>query len=216
MAKVPPQPKIFHITHLKNLPQIVEAGCLWSDAERIGRQLECKIVGMSAIKRRRIEELEVSVWPGTTVGQYVPFYFCPRSIMLYILHKGNHPELTYNEGQKPIVHLQADLLETIDWARRENVRWSFSNSNAGSRYCSFFSSIKQLDEIDWEAVNADDFRQATIKDGKQAEFLVFERFPWQLVKMIGAADQVGCDKIKAIVSGATYQPSVEVKSGWYF
>jgi ssDNA thymidine ADP-ribosyltransferase, DarT len=28
------------------------------------------------------------------VGEYVPFYFCPRSITLFLLHKGNHVDLT--------------------------------------------------------------------------------------------------------------------------
>ncbi len=86
MGRVPDQPKIYHITHWRNMPQILADGGLWSDAERIARGLECQIVGMSDIKRRRLEELKVDCHPGTKVGQYVPFYFCPRSIMLYILH----------------------------------------------------------------------------------------------------------------------------------
>jgi hypothetical protein len=60
---------------------------------------------MSAIKRRRVEELEVSCHPGTKVGDYVPFYFCPRSVMLYVIHRANHPDLSYRGGQEPIVHL---------------------------------------------------------------------------------------------------------------
>jgi hypothetical protein len=40
---------------------------------------------MSSIKRRRIEQLAVSCHPGTRVGDYVPFYFCPRSIMLFVI-----------------------------------------------------------------------------------------------------------------------------------
>ena len=93
MEQAPAQLKIYHITHLRNLTQIVATGGLWSDAGRIERGLDCKIVGMSEIKRRRLEELEVGCHPATKVGQYVPFYFCPRSIMLYILHQGNHPDL---------------------------------------------------------------------------------------------------------------------------
>ncbi|MGA2620950.1 MAG: DarT ssDNA thymidine ADP-ribosyltransferase family protein [Thermoguttaceae bacterium] len=34
MATVPARPKIYHITHLRNLPQIVAAGRIWSDAKR--------------------------------------------------------------------------------------------------------------------------------------------------------------------------------------
>jgi hypothetical protein len=36
---------------------------------------------MNEIKRRRLEELEVHCYPGTRVGQYVPFYFCPGSVI---------------------------------------------------------------------------------------------------------------------------------------
>ena len=64
---IPDRPKIYHITHMENLPQIVD-GVLWSDAERVRRQLNCKIVGMSEIKRRRMEELEVDCHHGTKVG----------------------------------------------------------------------------------------------------------------------------------------------------
>jgi len=81
MEQPPTQPKIYHITHLSNLAQIVATSGLWSDAGRIERGLDCKIVGMSEIKRRRLEELEVGCHPATKIGQYVPFYFCLRSII---------------------------------------------------------------------------------------------------------------------------------------
>jgi hypothetical protein len=116
MAIMPSHPKIYPITHLRNLPQIVKEGMLLSDAKRIEQNLKCEIVGMSHIKQRRMNEIEVDCNPGTHVGDYVPFYFCPRSIMLYILHRGNHSDLNYKEGQRPIVHLQADLHAVVDWA----------------------------------------------------------------------------------------------------
>ena len=106
------RPKIYHLTHVRNLPGIIHAGALWSDAKRIELAIDCEVVGMSSIKERRLN-LPVKCHPRTTVGQYVPFYFCARSIMLYILHMGNHPDLTYHGGQRPIVHLVADLRATV-------------------------------------------------------------------------------------------------------
>src|SRR5271157_993904 len=140
MSSVPQNPKIYHITHVSNLSKIVDA-VLWSDAERIRQGMDCTVVGMREIKRRRLEELDVHCHPGTRVGDYVPFYFCPRSIMLYILHRGNHPDLNYREGQHPIVHLQADLHNTVQLANQNGVRWAFSNTNAGARYASFYPSL---------------------------------------------------------------------------
>jgi len=113
MTAVPENPKIYHITHIKNLEGILNDEVIWSDAKRIELGLGCEIVGMSEIKRRRLKELEVKCHSGTMVGEYVPFYFCPRSIMLYILYMGNDPDLSYRGGQGPILHLQADLETTI-------------------------------------------------------------------------------------------------------
>lgn len=112
MPPVPENPKIFHITHVQNLSEIVRAGVLWSDSKRLELGFDCEVVGMSIIKERRLNQLPVKCHQHIMVGEYVPFYFCPRSIMLYILHMGNHPELTYRDGQGPIVHLVADLRAT--------------------------------------------------------------------------------------------------------
>ena len=67
---------------------------------------------MNNIKRRRLTKA-LNSYPDLHVGDCVPFYFCPRSVMLYVIHMTNHPELTFRGGQDEIVHLEADLRETI-------------------------------------------------------------------------------------------------------
>lgn len=185
MASMPSSPKIYHITHVNNLTSIVANHGLVSDAKRITNQLSCSLVGMSTIKQRRLQEIEVSCYPGTKVGQYVPFYFCPRSIMLYILHRGNHPEIIYKEGQQSIVHLQADLHSVIHWANTQDINWAFSDLNAGSYLATFYNDMSHLSQLNWSAIKATYFRDSQIKDGKQAEFLMFDFFPWQLIEKIG-------------------------------
>ena len=129
---VPDNPKIYHITHIKNLPRIINTGCLWSDVKRIELNIDCDRIGMSTIKQRRLA-LPVNCHPGTTVGQYVPFYFCPRSVMLNIIYYRNNPDLTYRDGQDPIVHLQFDMHAMVSWAESNNNRqWAFSDRNAGA------------------------------------------------------------------------------------
>ena len=106
MTTPPSQPKIYHITHVDNLISIVDAGGIEADSRRVGQGGVQTSIGMTEIKRRRLYEIEVSPHPGTMVGEYVPFYFCPRSIMLYILYMGNHPDLTYRGGQGPVMHMR--------------------------------------------------------------------------------------------------------------
>ncbi len=99
---VPARPQLFHITHVDNLQSIVAAGGLHSDAAMIARNAGVSTIGMSSIKRRRLT-LPVRCHPGDSVGECAPFYFCPRSIMLFLIHRANHPDLDYRGGQEPIV-----------------------------------------------------------------------------------------------------------------
>ena len=147
MAGRPANPKIYHITHLDNLAQIAAAGMLLSDAARSGRNLTCRVVGMSNIKRRRLMEVQVGTHPSTRVGEYVPLYFCPRLVLLYLLHMGNHPDLEYRGGQRPILHLAADLHDTVAWADANGRPWAFIDCNASAGYAHFYSGLADLTEV---------------------------------------------------------------------
>ncbi|HXN45576.1 MAG TPA: DUF4433 domain-containing protein [Bryobacteraceae bacterium] len=212
---MPDSPKIYHITHLANLPQMVDA-VLWSHAECIRRGLNCTVVGMTEIKRRRLEELTVHCHPGTKVGEYVPFYFCFRSIMLYLLYKGNHVDLSYRGGQRPILHLEADVREVVAWANSRRRRWAFSNGNAGTRYTQFFGDVRQLGQLDWKAIDATDWRDPIVRERKQAEFLVEQSFPWELVRRIGVIDAETADGVVQVCNAARHRPEVVVEPNWYY
>ncbi len=99
MTPPPAHPKIYHITHVDNLADIVVEGRLVSDAEMLRRGGPRAPIGMSGIKRRRVEEIEVTCHPGAKVGEYVPFYFCPRPVMLFVIFRANYPELAYKGGK---------------------------------------------------------------------------------------------------------------------
>lgn len=215
MSPPPHVPKIYHITHVQNLPGILRHGGLYSDAERIARSLDCHVVGMQSIKERRLGTT-VTCHPDTKVGEYVPFYFCPRSVMLYILHQGNHEELKYRGGQQPVVHLEADLIQVVRWADAAGFHWAFTDVNASAFYARFFSNLRELREIDWDAVAATDWRATSVKEKKQAEFLVFRRFPWGLVERIGVRDAATQKQVQGMLSGMGNQLRVEVLPDWYY
>jgi hypothetical protein len=215
MSAPPANPKVYHITHVDNLAAIIGDGGLVSDATMIARGGPATTIGMSTIKRRRLE-LPVDCHPGDHVGDYVPFYFCPRSIMLFVIHRANHVELAYRGGQDPILHLEGDLRRVVAWANGNGHRWAFSLANAGAVYTPFRRSLDDLDDIDWGAVAATDFRSASVKEGKQAEFLIHGDFPWELVSRIGVRTPAVQAQVLRILGGATHRPPVEVLPGWYY
>ena len=172
------------------------------------------VIGIEGIKQRRLEELTLTSHPELYVGQCVPFYFCPRSVMLYLIHKGNHPNLVYQDGQTPIVHLEADLRQTVAWADAQERRWAFTSSNAGSFHFDDYSDLAQLDVLDWDAIEADDWRGR--QDGKQAEFLIEQSFPWQLISRIGVRSNRVRDQVLEALEVAECRPPVEILRNWYY
>jgi hypothetical protein len=152
---VPAQPKIYHILHVDRLESVLADGHLWCDAEVQRRSRPGTTIGMSTIKQRRLNQNFLMSRFGLKVGDCVPFYFCPRSIMLFLIHRGNDPELTYRGGQEPIVHLECDLRASVAWAEGAGRQWAFTLSNAGSSYFEDRADLAQLGEINWEAVTTD-------------------------------------------------------------
>lgn len=169
---------------------------------------------MTTIKQRRMNHLQLSSHPGLFVGDCVPFYFCPRSVMLYVLHTANAPALTYHGGQAPIIHLEADLKATIAWAGTNDKRWAFTLSNAGACYFEDRASLDNLHEISWDAVHANDWRRC--KEGKQAEFLLEDSFPWHLVERVGVYSQAQYVLAANAIRSSGKTTPVEVLTDWYY
>jgi len=80
----------------------------------------------------------------------------------------------------------------------------------------FYKDLNQLDRIDWDAIEASEFRHPLIKEGKQAEFLVHEAFPWSLVRQIGTHDRTIAEQAIQALYGTAYRPLVSVNAEWYY
>lgn len=210
----PKKPKIYHIVHVDRLPSIVADGYLWCDEEILNRSPNGTTIGMGGIKERRLKELKLESHPDLYVGQCVPFYFCPRSVMLFIIHRANHIDLEYKGGQGPILHLEADLHKTVHWLEQNDRRWAFTLSNAGSSYFEDRCDLAQLNEIEWNAIQAENWQQC--KEGKQAEFLAEHCFPWQLIERIGVYSQSVSQRVLNAIPVNVYRPKIEIKSDWYY
>lgn len=211
---IPDNPKIFHIVHVDHLDSIVHDNRLLSDAtmsqrpDNYGTQ-----IGMRHIKDRR---MATAVDNNGTVGEYVPFYFCPRSVMLFIMYKSDHPDITYRGGQEPIIHLVSDMDRAIGWADKHGNSWVFSNTNAGAGYVEFFRDKSKLNELRWDLIKLRDFRPQQIKDAKQSEFLVKNEFPWELITGIVVYNEATKKRVEETIKDAKHKPVVKVCKEWYY
>lgn len=217
----PLNPKIYHIVHVDRLPSIVKSKGILCDALIAGNGgAPGTTIGAPDIKTMRLAR-SLTSRPGLVVGGCVPFYFCPRSIMLYMLHRGNSPKITYRGGQGPIVHLESDLRATVAWAEQQGLRWAFTLSNAASAYFEDRAELAQLDEIDWDAVETSKWSpyygaQPGTADSKQAEFLIERHFPWQLIERIGVHIASTATSVAHALPVGGHRPPVQILPQWYY
>jgi len=207
MAYDPAKVLIYHITNVANLQNILVEDGLHSDAVMAKRQPSV-IIGYDHIKIRRLQKIPVPCCQWRYVGEFVPFYFCPRSPMLFTVNNGN---TGHSAGcQKDIVHLVSTVAAGIATGKA----WAVSSGNAGAFHTTYSAKLEALDDLDWEAIRATQWQGK--QHQKMAEFLVADHFPWSAIQGIGCQNSVTAAKVREILTGAKHQPTVEVKTSWYY
>jgi hypothetical protein len=166
---------LYHITHIHNLPGILESGGLWCDRGRMRQGLQLINIAYPALKERRMKTL-VPGFSGKYLCDFVPFYFANRSPMLYAIHTNSVEG--YAGGQTSIVY----LVTTIGAVISGDGKWCFTDGHAVEFVTDFYDSLEGISAIDWELINNWSWKN-TLEDNdrkrrKQAEFLVEKSVPW--------------------------------------
>lgn len=206
MALQPAQILIYHITDVGNLPNILTNAGLHSDA--VMAQRNPTVLGYNHIKQRRLTRIRVPCCNNRFVGEFVPFYFCPRSPMLYTVNQG---ATGLPPGcQESVLH----LVSNVDAAVALGHDWAISDGNAGAFHTSFYANLGALNGLDWAAIHARGWRGRTHE--KSAEFLVADFVPWNSVQQIGCHNDKVAQQVKCMIQNHSHQPSVDVQPTWYY
>jgi ssDNA thymidine ADP-ribosyltransferase DarT-like protein len=199
---------LYHITDISNLPSILANGGLLSDCALA--TVAHQVIGYSNIKLRRMTQYRIECCDNRFVGEFVPFYFCPRSPMLYTVNLGN-------TGRPPgcqasIVH----LVTTVAVAVSQGRPYAISDVNAGTGYATFSCDLASIDDpahLRWGDITSNQWKGRM--HFKQAEFLVADRFDWSGIVHIGCHNA----PVAAQVANLLPQhggPSISVRPGWYY
>lgn len=197
---------IFHITHVDNLSGIIAEGGLWCDRQRIARGLVSTNIGYLHIKARRLDRA-VTTRAGGTLGDYVPFNFCPRSVMLYVINRGHQD---YADGQTNVVHLVSSVSMAVGLGRP----WAFTDRHAELGHALHFDDLFWLNGLPWRAIEATSWRE--VKEEKQAEFLVHDFFPWLAITEIGVMTPSVANLVTIVLANAPHKPAVKIRPEWYY
>lgn len=202
---------LYHITHVENLGGIVDTGLM---CDRLARGEPLRVeIGQPEVKERR-RSRQIRVGPRGFVPDYVPFYFAPRSPMLYKIATRGFPE--YVEGEDPVLHLVTDIGMLVDLG----LDFVFSDGNCASAITEQFADLAHLDRIDW-AIMEERYWRDTDEDGdrmrrRMAEFLVHESVPWEAIHELVAKSEETAAKARAILGQRGSSTPVSVSPEWYY
>jgi len=211
-----PQPTyIYHITHGANLPLILRAGGL-----RTCRALHDENVSYTDVAYQTLQDrralVTVPCGAGGTLHDYVPFYFAPRSPMLYKISKRSEPQ--HHEGQTPIVH----LVSTVEYIKRAGASFAFTDGHGIMAMTNFYDDTARLDQVAWDIMAAK-YWNDTVTDNdrcrkRQSEFLIYGFCRWDWIQAIGVINSTVKTKVESLLenSGTTHKPLVTVKNDWYY
>ncbi|MBZ8182847.1 DUF4433 domain-containing protein [Oscillatoria salina IIICB1] len=79
---------IYHITHVNNLSSILNSSGLIAFNQLKQQRANYTDIAHQTIQDRRARK-QVPCGAGGVLHDYVPFYFAPRSPMLYTINRGN-------------------------------------------------------------------------------------------------------------------------------
>lgn len=209
-SRKPEEVLIYHITDASNLSSIIAAGGIFSDAKMQADPPQGPpptIIGYTDIKQRRMH-LKVTCCNNKTVGQFVPFYFCPRSPMLYTINMGNTGRAP--GCQNTIVHLVSRLDRAIEYCKQ----WAITDRNAAESGASFFCNLSGLDKINWNAIEARIWKD--VRSEKMAEFLAADFFPWSAIHHIGVENDDIRNQVEKMVETARVKPWIDIQPSWYY
>jgi len=175
---------LYRITHFNNLLYILKHG-LYTQQSPMADLNYISIGDTSLINYR--SQINAIDPPGGNLSEYIPFYFGPRSPMLYQIAKGD--DLVLKHNQESIIY----LISSFQQVKLHQLMYFFTDGHARSNTSTCYNSEADLLKIDkdtvyasyWKSDETDLHRQQK----KQAEFLIKNHVPISCIEYIGVFNE---------------------------
>lgn len=218
VARVEPRALLYHFTHVDNLSAILDSKRLVADGvtRESGLVTDVGDRDVKASQRARA----VPIPPGGVVADYVPFYFAPRSPMMFRIacdHRDAVPG-RYPGGDDPLVY----LMTSVDLLGPLGAAWIATDGNAASSVTEFTSNPTALrDLIDWPLMEATCWHNTPEDLDRQrrrmAELLVHREFPVELITGIATRTPSRERDVRRVLAGhGLGNLYVGVRPAWYY
>ncbi|MDD5024855.1 MAG: DUF4433 domain-containing protein [Methanoregula sp.] len=207
--------KIHHITHYSNLSKIIHSDRMLSSNELSRLRATPTNIGHTSLKYRRSLH-SVPISPNGTLNDYVPFFLGSRPPMIIAIAKGSVTD--YHGTQREIIYIVSSTQKIVD----AGCTWCFTDGHAVEAMTEYYNDLQSLEELDWDAIGAFDFRPTADDPDKyrkkQAEFLVHGNVPWRCVESITVKDGEMRTIVERILNetNSHHRPTININRNWYY
>lgn len=204
----------YRITHINNLPLLLKNGIVNKNHPNASEDF-IEIGNPEIIDVRSTSPVKINNYG--MIGDYVPFYFTPKSIMLFNIITGYwHPLVPRrNRSEILVIRCLIDDLATLP-------RWFFTDGQANIKdgTVKHFNNLDYLDSIDWQCIQNSNFSKS---DGDfdrprryQAEFLVQHEVPIDYVESLNVYNQQAADAVNDILNENNINLAVNIQPQYFF
>lgn len=203
---------IYHFTPIRNLPSILKSGKIICKSQLALAGIEYEDIAIEDIHRRRART-HVPCGPGSMLPDYVPFFFAWRSPMLYYISKNVH---NYPEGQEPLVYLVGYAQDV----QTHGLPFVFTDGHPIMKLTNFYDDLAHRDQVDWAVMRSrmwnDTSEDPDRQRRREAEFLVYQAYPWELVTGLAVINDRMRQRLKQVLEVADHKPPIVIRSNWYY
>lgn len=212
--------RIYHVTHVSNLADILNSGRLLADASEAWEKRPVVDISSSETRDSR-RTIVVSDDHNTSVASYVPFFLSPTaSVWTSVRENAADPRLSAAIAEtipSDYVILVSSVQSVVDAHDAKDTNDDGRDSaivvtdGDAAHTLTRFATTREAGDRVLRKLRADEESVQILA----AEYLVRDEFPVELVSLIGVANDRARDAVKAIVKGSPFSTRVAVYPPWF-
>jgi hypothetical protein len=202
----------YRITHINNLSLLLQNGIVNKHHDNASEDY-IEIGNPEIIDVRSTSPVKIKNYG--MIGDYVPFYFTPKSIMLYNIITGYWHPLVPRRNRSEILVIRCMIKELATLPR-----WFFTDGQGNDMASGHYNDLTDLDNIDWQCIQNSNF---TKSDGDfdrprryQAEFLVHHEVPIDSIESLNVYNQQAADVLAVILNENNINLAVNIQPLYFF
>jgi hypothetical protein len=203
--------RIYHVTHVRNLVDILSTGAVLSDTSE--SWVTRPTVDISAPETRESRRsTAVSGLGSPNVADFVPFFLVPNATIWEDIRAGTTDPRLSADARGVVAADFVLLVSTVKHAAdaTEDGGIVVTDGDAAHVLTRFAASTESSERM-LRRLRADDSAETIV----EAELLVKDSFPFELVTLIGVANDRSRDEVRAILKSSVHSPKVAVYPPWF-